>query len=207
MQKSEDKQQPVKNNLSNQYDQFQLDNASKVIAQGNLQPKHGKIVPVAPDGFCAIHALKHFGVTTIHSLSAQRLADGWLTEDEISLICREYNWSWTKHNHSVPEQTFNTGTLKHINLDWEGINTDQGHWNPIICECDRATATKVQSYIGQYKNIPICTGNLYINCANKDLTDGAGQALDFANMFPNYSVKIKTPVPTNLLPNIIIIIN
>lgn len=162
----------------------------------NDVPQHGKIVNVKADGYCGLHTLKHFGLENFHTYSKSVLEAGFLTLNQIVALCREKDTSVLIHTNSQPWQLHNVGTSKHININWTGVNSEAGHWEPIICNCDRSTATNVNSYIGFYRNIPIKENCLYINCANQYLTDGDGQAKDFNYMFKGYKDKIVTPIPT-----------
>lgn len=167
-----------------------VNNADKL---SNTHSTHGRLVPVPGAGQCALHSLAYYGYKEFKSISKKDLKKGWLNDVQITQLCREHNISWTKHINSKPIWTFECGTSNHINLNFTGP-TDAGHWEPILCNCSRATATEQQSYIGKYINVPEGDDVLYVNCANNNLSDGSGQALDFRNKFPNYDVKMKKPV-------------
>ena len=160
----------------------------------NSKPPHGKTVSVPGDGFCALHALAHYGLKDFVSIDKKTLDKGWLNEDQIISLCREKNVSVMIHKFGIPHMVYRCGDNQHININWVGDSDDNGHWEPIMCDCTTATATQAQSYIGKYRDIPEIENTLYVNCANENLTDGAGQALDFAHKFPNYADDVKKPV-------------
>jgi hypothetical protein len=155
---------------------------------------HGTVVPVPGDGACAIHALKHYGVDAAAVLSADRLAQGWLNEDDIEAICKHHRVSWTIHMDGIPTRVYrHSADVRHINIDFVGSPLG-GHWQPYNCTCSRNDYYAHDAYLGDYRNIPMSNNILYVNCANHHLSDGAGQAAAFAAMFPNYKNGIKLPI-------------
>ena len=62
-----------------------------------------------------------------------------------------------------------------------------GHYYVISCECTQ------RHVIGDYKDLKIDSKHLYVNCANFNCNDGAGQAAAFRKMFPNYDKNLVKP--------------
>jgi len=143
------------------------------------------------DGLCGLHCLQHDrpekiivpdkytcgGITTI-------MPKNWFNDEHLYFIA--------KHNRiNIRIHLF--GVITHTNIFGDGpylnINLDNQHWTIVECKCKPG-----RSYVGDYIDLPEDAKYIYVNCANNQLADGAGQALAFKTKFPNYSAKISKPI-------------
>lgn len=170
---------------------------------------HGKLAYNPPgDGSCGLHALRWFAkkhnvkfVVPAYILPngvKKTIPDSMHSEEDIAYIARHNRINLISHFTPV------RGAPEHISrYIWDEtwptlkLRNESAHWTVIDCDCQD------KIYVGTYCNLPIEPTQMYINCANDQLTDGAGQAADFRIMFPGYDKGVKKPVPyhTNLLYN------
>lgn len=163
---------------------------------------------VSADGACGLHTLRLLKITDFSCIDKKVLDAGWLDQETMLAIAHHNACNVIMHINSKPVSKHMivgaTGTVcinfvDHL-ADTFGKKETRGHWQAIIgCGCtihDSIMCTQHDTYVGMYSGLPIENKYLYVNCANSMLTDGAGQAKDFRNMFPNYDriCKIKTPL-------------
>lgn len=157
----------------------------KALTPPSMAP-HGKIVSVPGDGKCGIHALEYYDSNINEKKdNPERYKKGWYGADELANICDRYKYNLIVHLNQSPKHYYNFQHKNTITLNYTGSN-DRGHWTPLICDCKINMFNDVSSASGFYKDIPVAPGYLYVNCANDQYLDKAGQAKDFRAMFPNY---------------------
>ncbi|QHW18922.1 ORF1 [Crustacea hepe-like virus 1] len=134
-------------------------------------------VPFAP-GYCAAAAIAHFTPFNTNSLF-------WANDDEIAKVLDEKKISYLIHQDGIliRRHNHNSSTVVRLNLS-------QAHWTAVDCNC------LINYHVGSYDKLPLDHERIYVNCANKHLSDGAGQAAIFRAMFPNYDAKIEKPLTT-----------
>lgn len=130
------------------------------------------------DGRCGIHALE-FVMGKIPN-------DGttWHNDVQLAKIANDAGFNLIAHTGAVIVPyiigQFNP-TIKIFNRN--------GHWLNVNCDC------AVYDYtIADYGTLPLNPGDTYINCANENCTDGAGQAAAFGAMFKGYKTGLKLPL-------------
>lgn len=144
------------------------------------------IVDVPGDGFCGAHTLRHFGIIDHGAITEEAIAAGWYSEIDMISIANDQCHDVAVHHDGVHVYTTDNG------FPVIGINFSHSHWSPTSCKCNESSLP----YIGEYCDIVKRENYLYVNCANEQLTDAAGQALSFKKMFPGYSDDISKPVPS-----------
>jgi len=160
---------------------------------------HYKIVYNPPaDGKCGAHAVKHalndsglamnVPVSVDFGEYQHTVAKDWWEIDDIRAVV-----NYSGANAIVHTTQLGKDVIQHFTINpnyptcrFALINM---HWYVVDCSCKTGS-----DYVGKYVNLPVDNKHLYINCANSNCSDGAGQALDFAKLFPNYARQIQLPV-------------
>lgn len=138
------------------------------------------------DGLCGHHVIKFwadkYGISVKYP---QNLSNSrpWLTTDEVIAICQTSNMNCALHADAEFFLFDDCGSTDTVHID-----LTNGHYRAVSCH---ASCT---AHVGGYDQIVKNQNNLYVNAANAHLTDGAGQAAAFADMFPGYSSIFKIPV-------------
>lgn len=148
------------------------------------------------DGKCGLHALTHIAHKEIiapigrrykHQNKVYKIGKDWYEDLDLAFMA---------YLHGLNLKIHADGKLVGIigKAPYACLNVQNGHWTVNKCYCDEHI-----QYVGEYKNIPIQPNATYVNCANENLTDGAGQALEFSKVFNGYAKNIKKPIDvTNL---------
>ena len=166
--------------------------------------KHSKMIYDPPgDGQCGLHAMKYLcrklcagKMLSIPKrvevdLQMHKLSDDNHDAYELAYVARQNGFNLIVHVAKDKHNHLEKGIYRFIySHDWPTMKLDlvSGHYYAVDCDCDN-------TYIGDYRVIPVHTDGLYVNCANENLTDGAGQAQAFRLLFPGYDTKISKPVP------------
>lgn len=129
------------------------------------------------DGACGRHAIEYFTGKTDDN-------DTWHNADQLGQLAKSKGWNLIAHHGRTV-----TKYQHHRFAPTCRVSLQGSHWIAVNCEC-----SFYNYYIGAYKDIPINNANTYINCANEKCTDSAGQAADFAHMFPAYKEKLSLPI-------------
>lgn len=147
------------------------------------------------DGKCGIHAVNWFLQKNKIQMNIPKLTvkgknfpDVWLDSDDINVLCRHNGVNLIAHRVEN-KQVVTTRYMHGFDLTLKIAIVNQ-HWLVVNCQCD------VQDYtMGDYAQLPLRKNSLYVNAANEMLTDGAGQAAAFKQLFPGYSRNIQKPIP------------
>lgn len=163
--------------------------------------------PSGADGKCAYNALTDFikrenltidlDIPT-HYVDQDGLAksmpENWWNDEELAIVCLHNNITFIIHQDGR-RISYNQGTTKPF-----CANLSRAHWTVVRCECPEVTSLALDSHfqIADYATLPLehpaAQQYIYVNAANHNLTDGAGQALAFSRLFPNYARNVQKPI-------------
>jgi hypothetical protein len=143
-------------------------------------------VVIPGDGHCAEHCVRSYVTSLGHAYVSvvgmkyknpyqpgRIVPNDWWSAEDI-LFAAFYNGvGVTIHHDSVAKAAL-------IRAHMFSVNLVSGHWHFGVC------CVQHKFMVIDYEFVEIIKNFTYVNCANDNLTDGAGQALAFARRFPNY---------------------
>lgn len=142
------------------------------------------------DGRCGEHALRYIKkdliLTDIMSCDGRPydIPANWYSAEDIINIAYTNQINVVVHANGVP--IINTITNDGPTYS---INCNNSHYQVVDCPC-----CYTRHMIGHYSEVAIKEGLLYVNAANEQLNDRAGQALAFAQKFPGYAQAFTVPI-------------
>lgn len=157
-----------------------------------IDTKCNKVIfnPSGENGLCGFNCFQGKATTLPKTYVQQssgnviKLPDNWWNDEDMLAVAMHLNIPMVVHQNGT-----RIGSVVGVG-EKLAVNLQNAHWTVVECNCK-----PYESYIGKYIDIPINEEHaIYVNCANENLTDGAGQALDFANKFPGYKKNIKLPL-------------
>lgn len=147
--------------------------------------------PIGSNGKCGTACLAHALKTTIDKLIIPSCvkSNNWYCSDELGSIANANGVNLITHEmDAAGASTITTYTLHHARRTL-CLRLHSQHWTLVNCACSTyKTSSGCYSYLRKDKN------DMYINCANNNLTDGAGQAKIFRQMFPGYDIGLEKPI-------------
>nr|WAY16437.1 nonstructural polyprotein [Hepelivirales sp.] len=171
-------------------EELQSDNIKRVgkdeeeVHQYELPPnKHYKVTynPSGSGGRCGLYCINHF--LNVNPLTVYEHAKtSFLTTEDIFSIAYQCKFNVIIHTDASTE-VYYIGS--HLTLRMANLGM---HWVVVDCDC-----LPYEHYVGEYKNLPLSKTHLYVNCANQQFTDGAGQAASFRQLFNGYQNNIPKP--------------
>jgi hypothetical protein len=154
---------------------------------------------VPGDGKCGIHAIEKSIGKKIVIPKTIRVVDrgvidtpeSWHSGEELAAIAAANNCSIIIH--FVEGQAMCTTKIVIPNSHHcAKIMQIKNHYVAVECRCNPHDI--YQCYIGDYVNVPRSANSVYVNAANHELIDGAGQAAAFVKAFPDYKQYIQCAV-------------
>jgi len=130
--------------------------------------------PSGAGGRCGLYCINHFlkvnPMTTYPNAKTSML----ISEDFASIA---YQCKFNVIVHTkLSTEIYYTGGATTLRVANTGA-----HWVVVDCPC-----VAYNHYVGEYKSLTLNKNYLYVNCANQQFGDGAGQALAFRSMFDGY---------------------
>nr|WAY16469.1 nonstructural polyprotein [Hepelivirales sp.]WAY16472.1 nonstructural polyprotein [Hepelivirales sp.] len=145
--------------------------------------------PKGTQGKCGLFCVAHILGVEVDKVKISTLVrdtdDWYLDTDQLAAVCKENGINCIIHTPTY-DYFFDFGLKITGKFLLKG-----GHYTVVKCGCSLSPC-----FVGDYKTLQIDPNYLYVNCANSDLTDGAGQAAAFRALFPNYDKNIVKPCKT-----------
>lgn len=131
------------------------------------------------DGKCAQHIIKHYDHT--YKITGE---DMWSFK-EFAAAANKHNITFDYHENGEFICRHPSSGSTHISVD-----LSNGHWRVVSC----GTEAHAPAFVGDYCTIKPNLDDIYVNCANVNCSDGAGQAKAFRQLFPNYDNRLAKPI-------------
>lgn len=142
------------------------------------------------DGRCGEHALRHIK-KDLKLINIRNTADqpydipkDWYSAEDIINIAYTNRINVVVHADGIP--LLHTVTEEDV---IHSINCSNSHYQVVDCPC-----CYTRHMIGDYAEVNVQPGILYVNAANEQLRDSAGQAAAFAQRFPDYAKHFVLPI-------------
>lgn len=147
---------------------------------------HGTVIYSPPPD--PVHKYRCGAACVAHLLSLKVSdilpAHEWWSAEDFVESAKHHNFNVFAHTFGHVDTHITSATAPTLRVKLVG-----SHWVTIMC------GHSPYSYVvGDYKDIPIDDQYIYVNCANENLSDGAGQAKAFRTKFPDYDKGITKPV-------------